>query len=330
MSRAVYVVLSHRDWPQVRRLTGAILASSPDARVVIMHDSRTERFPSHDDDQRIEIVDHGLACDWGSWELVQAALQGFAIARDRHDAQLVALISGQDYPTRWLENWEDEALAATSWVGEASPLAYVPHWGRRYGEGDDRLTRYVYRWFRSPAEVLRARMPGWMRLPQSANRIWVRVRRAVTLRLEPAIGVRTVARGRGRYYGIRRIPDPFPAGDECWFGAQWIAVRRAELDRLLDTDLAEGSRLRRLYQRSIIPDESALVTPLAHRSPPAAMPPVTLQRWDEELDGGITFTIDDLDEIIAAGSPFVRKVDPELSADLMDALDRRITEQGTQ
>ncbi|MFC4139886.1 MULTISPECIES: hypothetical protein [unclassified Microbacterium] len=326
MTRVVYVVLSHRDWPQVRRLSHAILGSSPDARVIVMHDSRSERFPPRDDDERIEIVDHGLACDWGSWELVEAALRGFAIARDRHDAQLVALISGQDYPTRPLGAWEDEALSARSWIGEARPLAYEPHWGRRYGEGDDRLTRYSYRWFRSPVEFLRPQMPGWARLPRPVNGFWVRARRALTLRLEPLLSLRVVARGRGVHYGIRRFPDPFPPGDDCWFGAQWVAVRRSDLDHLLDVDLAEGSPLRRLYRHSIIPDESALVTPLARRTPPAQMPPVTLQRWDDALDGGLTFTVQDLDEITASGSPFCRKVDPEASAELLDALDRRLAE----
>ncbi|MES2865889.1 MAG: hypothetical protein V4703_03915, partial [Actinomycetota bacterium] len=76
--RAVYVVLSHHGGPQVRRLAAAILASSPGARVVIMHDGRREQLPPASDDPRIEIISHGLATDWGSWELVEAALMGFS------------------------------------------------------------------------------------------------------------------------------------------------------------------------------------------------------------------------------------------------------------
>lgn len=323
MTRAVYVILSHRDWTQVRRLAGAVLASSPEARVVVMHDSRRERFPNSDDDPRIEIVDHGLACDWGSWELVAAALRGFAHARDNHDAQLVALISGQDYPCRPLEAWEDEALAAPAWIGEARPLDYTPRWGRRYGDGDDRWTRYAYRWFPSPAALLRARLPKWPRLPSAVDRFWRRIRRAIALRLEPALGVRIVARGRGVHYGFRRIRDPLPAGRGYWYGAQWVAVRRHELDHLLDVDFASGSSLQRLYRRSVIPDESALVTPLMWLSAPADMPPVALQHWDDDLDGGRIFAMDDLDRIVSSGAPFCRKMDPAISASLMDELDRR-------
>lgn len=322
MTRTAYVVLSHRDWPQVRRLAGAILASSPHARVIVMHDSRRERFPAETDDERVEVVDHGLACDWGSWELVEAALRGFAIARDRHDAQLVALISGQDYPARGLEDWEQQAMAAGSWLGEAHRLAYTPRWGRRPGEGDDRLTRYSHRWFLSPAEVLRPRLPSAFKLPPRVAAGWNRVRWALARRLEPAVSVRHVARGRGIYFGVRRWRDPFAEGG-CWFGAQWVAVRRPELDRLLDVDYAARSRLRRVYRRSIIPDESALVTPLSRAKAPSDLPPVSLQRWDDDLDGGITFTLEQLDEIVASGAPFCRKVDPDVSATLMDALDGR-------
>ncbi|MEJ1088247.1 hypothetical protein WDU99_07960 [Microbacterium sp. Mu-80] len=329
MTRSVYVVLSHRDWPQVRRLAGAILESSPHARVVIMHDARRERFPERADDDRIVVVDHGLACDWGSWELVEATLQGFSIARERYDAELVTLISGQDYPTRPLGPWEREALSAPSWIGRARPVVYIPHWGKKRGEGDDRATRYSYRWFLSPADVVRPYLPSWLRWPPVMNRLWARGRWALARRLEPLFSVRHVARGRGIYYGVRRVRNPIPEGRDYWFGAQWVALRRNELDRLLDRDLAIGSALRRLYRRSVIPDESALVTPLGWLSPPSKMPPVTLDHWDDMQDATITYTIEHLEMITASGAPFCRKVDPVLSADLLDALDRRNGQQRT-
>jgi len=269
------------------------------------------------DDDRIEIIVHGLSADWGSWEIVQATLVGFTHARRKHNPDLVALISGQDYPVRDLAEWEKMAIAASGWIGEARPLNYRAHWGKRYGDGDDRLTRYTYRWFRSPAEVL------GLRLPDPIDRVWRRARRAVALRLEPMLSVRVVTRGRGTYYGVRRARSPFTSGRPCWFGAQWLAVRRHELDRLLDVDLAPGSRLWRLYRRSIIPDESALVTPLCWAGPPAAMPPVTHLRWDDASDQVRIWERGDIREIVASGAPFCRKVDPVRSSDLLDMLDRR-------
>lgn len=312
--RAVYVVLTHRDWQQVQRLARAILASSPDARVLICHDSRKETFSPNVSDQRILVYEHKLASDWGSWELVEATLEAFKIARDRWNPQLVSLISGQDYPVRDLVVWEREALAASGWIGEATPLTYEPHWGRMRGEGDDRLMRYAFRWFRAPMA-----RHGVM-LPRPLERVLGRVRGALVQLLEPVFGVRVVARGRGRYYGFRRR-TPFTRETPCFFGSQWVAVRRGELDRLLDHDLAPGSRLRRFYRGSIIADESAIVTPLSWRGAAADLPPVAQYRWDVEGDTTITWTLADLDVLRASGSPFCRKVDAAQSGDLMDALD---------
>ena len=311
-TRTTYVVLTHGDWPQVRRLAGAILASSPEARIVLAHDARREQFPASVGDPRIDVFCHGRESDWGSWELVEATLDAFARARDRFDPQLVCLISGSDYPVRSLPEWEGEALAATSWIGTAEPLRYTPRWGLRRGEGDDRWTRYAYRWYRSP-----------FRRPAGPPPWCVRIRGAIMLRLEPMIGLRIVSRGRGVHYGVRRLPAPFTRSQPAYLGSQWLAVRRPELDRLLDRDFRPGAPLRRIYRRSIIPDESALVTALSRVAPPSDLPPVTYVRWDAAADAPVTWTLADLDELRAAGSPFCRKVDPIGSAGLMDELDRR-------
>ncbi|SFR90957.1 hypothetical protein SAMN04487846_0503 [Microbacterium sp. cf046] len=310
--RTAYVVLTHRDWPQAQRLATAILASSPDARVLLAHDGRRELFPSAVEDPRIEVFEHGRASDWGSWELVEATLDAFARARARFDPELVCLISGSDYPVRSLQDWERRAIDADSWIGTAEPLRYTPHWGTRRGEGDDRWTRYAYRWFRSPCARPDRRTWRW----------WVRLRTALVLRLEPLIGLRIVGRGRGLHYGVRRLPAPFTAQRPCFLGSQWLAVRRPELDRLLDRDFARGSTLRRIYAHAIIPDESALVTALSRVRAPSTQPPVTHVQWDTARDQPVTWTLEDLDELLASGSPFCRKVDPIASAGLLDELDR--------
>ena len=311
--RAAYVVLSHRDQHQVLRLARAILRSSPSARVLVAHDARTEPFSEPVDDERIDVFAHGLATDWGSWQIVEATLLALDRARARWDPQLVAVISGQDYPVRPLAQWEVEALDSPSWTGEADAAHFRMFWGRRHGEGDERYTRYAFRWFRAP-------LAGRGR-PLPAPRFRARVRRAIAVRLAPVFGIRVLPRGRGRYYGFRRVPLPFSDARPVHVGSQWIAVRREELDLLLDESLAPGSRLRRIYRRSIIPDESALVTPLSWHAPPGPLPPVSQYRLRAGDDGVGFWTIDDLDELRGSGSPFCRKVDPTHSAALMDALD---------
>ncbi len=311
---AVYVILTHTAWDQVRRLAAAILRSSPDSRVLIAHDARTEAFPRSVDDSRIVVFAHGLRTDWGSWEIVEATLAAFGRARELFDPALVTLITGADYPVRSLAQWEQEVLSADGWVGIAEPLDYTPRWGRTLGEGDDRYTRYALRWYRPLWAARAAEAPSW----------WVRIRNAIALRLEPVFGVRYVSRGRGLHYGFARVPPFFGPRLPCYFGSQLLAVRRNELDQLLDDDFGVGSRLRRVYRRTVIPDESALQTALALRGMPASLSPVSFARWDDANDQSIVWGTADFDEIRASGSAFCRKVDSVRSAGLLDMLDRVI------
>lgn len=316
--RTAYVILTHSDWPQTERLVRAIRRSSPGSSVLVWHDDRTTSFPVTVEDPGVEIRAHELATDWGSWELVEATLLAFEHVRERVDPDLIVLVSGQDYPVRRLVDWEAEAIGSGSWVGESAPLEYAFHWGRRRGEGRDELTRYTHRWFQTPFARLGVHIRG------AAGDRLRRMRAALALRLEPVLSVRVVARGRGVFWGVRRR-TPFTPERPCHLGSQWLALPRQLLDRLLDEDLAPGSPLRRLYRRAIIPDESALVTPLSWRVAPASLPPVTHMVWDAVRDRPVTWSIDDLEALLNSGSPFCRKVDLETSGDLLDELDRRIT-----
>jgi hypothetical protein len=117
--------------------------------------------------------------------------------------------------------------------------------------------------------------------------------------------------------------SPFNAEHPCLFGSQWFAASREALAALLDEDFSPDGRLRRIYRHTVIPDESAIVTALAWRNPKSTLPPVSHVRWDTAADQPLTWTVDDLPELIESGSPFCRKVDSALSASLLDELDRR-------
>jgi len=305
---AAYVVLSHTEADQVTRLVHAILRSSPEATVFVTHDARRTPAPVIDD-ERVHVRSHGRATDWGSWELVEVTLEAMREARDAVDPDLLVLVSGQCYPVRPLSAWEHELLAAGGWQGTARELAYAPAWGSRHGTGDDELTRYTHRWYPVGAldGVLRSgRLPG--------RALW-----ALAHRTEPLVSLRVVARGRGAHVGLRgRMPSGSSA---THLGSQWLALDRERLDLVL-RELGEGSPLRRVYERSVIPDESAIQTALARQQPPTVARPVSYSVWVADDDATRTLDIDDLDAVLASGSPFCRKVHTVRSAELMDALDR--------
>ncbi len=315
MSGTAYVVLSHRDPAQVERLAAAITGSSPTAHVLVTHDGRRSAAPRPAD--RVRVRTHGLPTDWGSWELVEATLDAFAWARRTVDPEMVVLISGQDYPVRDLAAWEREFLATGGgWAGRATPLSYRPRWGRRRGEGDDDLTRYVYGWYRLPATGL-AQL-----LPPGLERARRRVRGAVLLRAEPVLSWRHVTRGRGAHLGIRRWRTPFSPARPCCKGPQMVAMDRAALDHLL-TETAPGTALRRYFRRTVIPDEALIQSVLAWRAPPREGWQVSYDHWVPSIDTTRELGTADLPAILASGAAFCRKVDRVRSAALIQALDDR-------
>lgn len=309
--RAVYIVLSHRDPSQVERLVEAVLASSPTAAVVVRHDARMSDTPSFHGG-RVHVTGHRRPTDWGSWEIVAETIAAMRVAQEQFDPDLVALLSGQDYPVLNLAQWEQSFIAGGGgWVGTARPLVYRAKWGRPQGQGDDDLTRYTYRWFRLPAALGGTTTPA---------RILQRVLLKVGYYLEPAIDVRYVARGRGWHLGLRRLSTPFDTQSPCYKGSQWWAMDRRLLDQVLmrtDTD----HLLRSTYRRSIVPDESYFQAVLCPLEDPSSEVPLTYVEWLIDEDAPRVLTLRDLDEVLASGSPFCRKVMAGESDGLMDRLD---------
>lgn len=316
-----YVVLSHRLTDQVTRLCEAIHRSSPLASVLVHHDARRVAPPvSLGSWMHVNV--HRQSADWGSWDLAAETLRALDLARRVTHADLLVLISGQDYPTRHLPTWEREFwLAGGGWQGEARTLTYRPRWGRASGIGDDDLTRYVYLWWPVPRSHVLLRsgssVAGFVRRNLFRIGHWA----------EPIIDVRVVSRGRGLHLGVRNPFPPFRGQLKCVKGAQWLAVDSTMFDFVRRTHCS-SPWLRWCYKHSIIPDESYIQSILASRRAPLG-PPLTYFEWSTTDDHPVTLTTEAIQEIRSSGSPFCRKVAPGVSDALMDALDRQITTSTT-
>jgi hypothetical protein len=316
----VYVLLSHRYPERVQRLVRRILSLSPEAAVLVRHDARHSEPPSFDT-PRVVVESHSDEADWGSWELASASLAAMNRAAKLFDAGLVVLVSGQDYPCRNLAEWEREVVASEAgWVcAFLHELHYRPRWGRRYGQGDDALSRYIYHWHR---------IPGGQWLHRSVSRLAGGLRWIISRLghyLEPILAVRVVMRGRGYHVGFRTWRAPFDAANPCLMGSQWVAMERGRLETLTAT-LAQERSLRRAYRRSIIPDESMIQTILGRQGPPMRDGLVSYNVWEATKDAPRTLTLADLPDILSSGAAFCRKLEPGPSDELADALDR-VTEE---
>lgn len=257
---------------------------------------------------------HGLATDWGSWQLVEATLQAFRWARATVDPDLLVLVSGQCYPLLPLSDFEAQFLRdGGGWLGTVHPIDYQPRWGTALGQGQDDLTRYIYRWYHLPRVLPPHRRPG---------HVVLRVLAAIALRTEPVVAFRYVTRGRGLYLGLRRRRTPFHATRPCYIGSQWLAVDREMLSAVCD-ELVPGGELHDFFEDSIIADEGLLQTFLAWRRPPQRDLAVSHFQWEVAADTTTTWTLADLPVLVASSSPFARKFDPVVSSALLDELDVR-------
>ena len=314
---AAYLILSHKDTSQVERLIATIRNSSPHCHVFVSHDDRGSPPPAATD-SRVHVRSHGAQTDWASWELVAQTLTAFSWVHRTVHPDLVVLISGQCYPARPLAAWEHEFISGgAGWLGTAAPLRYRPRWGRRRGVGHDDLIRYTYRWYRVP--------PAVERLLGPLNRF----RAALALRLEPVFSVRKIGRGGGVYHGIRRIKTPFGPGHDCYKGWQWLAMDSGLLAYITE-ELRPTKPLYEYYRRSLVADESLIQTALSWRQPPQLSLPVSYCEWDTQGDTTLTWDIADLEKLRECGSPFVRKVDPIRSRDLLEALDEVVATSETK
>lgn len=309
------MILSHQGEPQLLdRLVGSILNLSPQASVLVYHDARRHEAPRIGY-SRAKAVAHTHHSDWGSWELVEATLEGLETARTLFDPEMVVLISGQDYPVRDLSEWEEEFLSdGGGWMGSVNPLNYKARWGWKSGSGDRLLRRYTYRWFTLPfsRQLLSDQIPA---------KAFRRALGLIAKYLDPVFSVHALQPARRMFIGFRDWRSPLRHGVQCYYGSQWVAMDRERLDLLLERH-KKDDHLRDVYRHSLIPDESYIQTILASIFPVRPGPPISYYKYDRSRTRGVILTLEDFSGIVRSGSPFCRKASlEEAGRELLDRLD---------
>jgi hypothetical protein len=285
-----YVVLSHRNPPQILRLVRA-LAEGPAARVLVRHDGRRSTLtPAAIEAAGGEAIEDHIEVEWARWSHLELIMGCLREARRRLDPDWTLILSGQDYPLRPMAAIEadlgrsqsDARLGAVREVETSRPA------------GDDEFyLRCRYRHYARPRS-----MPD---LPRA-------LRPLVYARdMPPLVGVRRIAPAPLRFYA----------------SADWLTLRRSALRKILDA--ARDRRLMRHFRRVAVPSESFFASVLLadssltvepdHRrfarfSGPAAPHPDTL-------------TSGDLESVLSSGADFARKFDVEVDSEVLDRLDER-------
>ncbi|WP_226344448.1 beta-1,6-N-acetylglucosaminyltransferase [Agilicoccus flavus] len=110
-ARCAYVILCHTDPQGVLRLVRRIRRLSPGAPILVRH-HRASLFASGDIESAGGVSYRSdVAVEWGDWSMVEMQIDALRAARRIVPAARYVVVSGQDYPVRDLEAWEDELAA---------------------------------------------------------------------------------------------------------------------------------------------------------------------------------------------------------------------------
>ncbi len=316
-----YVILCHDRATQALRLAATIRRLSPRARVILRH-NRPTGYIDHRmaADAGADLLLSALRTRWGDWSLVEAALEAFRYARERHDPDWIVLISGQDYPIRDLDAWERELLeGGYDAVVPGQPLGFGPFGLRPRRDEDGLVMRYTHRWYRLPRLGVVPRMPR--SLVRTVKAVWYRY----VYDLQAVVTLNELPRQNGWVLGVRRRRVPWTADTPSYKGEQWAALSRRAAAVALDGPLAD--RWQRYFATTLIPDEAYFPTLLA--SAPAIRvkrESISWLRWHDDVTKPHPVTIDreTLDEAVRSGRPFARKFDDTAEPGMLDLVDSTV------
>lgn len=296
-----YVVLSHRDADGVLRLVSRLLADDARARVFVHHDVRAELgvLATAVGHPRVELL-RLRATDWGSWQLVEAVLDGLRAAVQHDDCAYVSVVSGSDYPLARLDQRLQRLNRYACWVD----AGFVDEPGRSH-----KAVRYEYAWRRVPL----------MRSGTLPSRALARAADASGGRMALLTHNEQVHAGRRQ---------PLPGGlspDQLATGEMWFDVSRAAADELLERLAGDPGWLSH-FRRTWIPDEGLLPTLLLTGNGLVAPAADRFIRWSPAAHHPDTLVAADVPLLLASGASFGRKFTP--GSDALTLLDRAAGYEG--
>jgi hypothetical protein len=201
--RIAYAILVHRNPPQVARLIRALTA--PDVVFCLHVDRKTPQEPFEQallERNDVKFVERRACVYLASYRIVEAALRCFELALSA-GADVIVLLSGQDYPLRAAP----EICAHLSAHANRQFIDYTPigpqFWPERINHFYFNSVRplLVQRMLNKAAKYFRRRRPD---IPVYGGSAWVSVNAAFTRHLLATLGNPTTVR---RYLRFTHVPE---------------------------------------------------------------------------------------------------------------------------
>ena len=312
--RFAYLLLTHKDVPQVEDLAARLLRLSPGAQIVVHHDAAADTQPWNGcPPPRVHMLERGRVA-WGDWSMVEATQRLLRFATERLDADWFVLLSGEHRPAVDLGPWEAcTARSGNDALLGARRLPERLHFGARDFDANQYLARCLHGWrlVTRPRREFFHHALGWLM--------------KLSARVRPIVSLEYVHRREAWAVGVRRRTRRMH-GQTFFRGSQWFALNRRAAVAALSVDPA----VQAWFEKSWIPDETYLHTAL--RQIPdlvIAETPTTfvLDTPTRPYPGWMRLSLDDLPAAWDSGLPFFRKVDratrPEVLARIDEAVDRQ-------
>jgi hypothetical protein len=309
--RCAYLILSHKNPPQVEALATRILELSPTARVVVHHDLNGGSAPwDGDPPARAHLVQR-TTVEWGGWSIVESTLRMIRYAREDLQSQWMVIVSGEHWPVTQLAAWE--AKVAASGADAVMPARKLPahlRFGSRDADDNRDLARCRLRWFR----VRRPRRTPMHKALSALSKL--------SNRAHPVFKLEFSLRNESWFVGVPRRKGPVARWD-LFKGSEWFALNARSAEVLLHPD----HRVASWFQRSHIPDESYFQSLLCRdgrliidRSVVTWVPP----QPPVPTDGWMLLKEEDLPRVSASGAAFARKLDPGRNPEVIAAINARV------
>jgi hypothetical protein len=301
-TRAAFVITSHADIPQLRRLVDRLLDGADDVRVYISHDIAGEPGAEALAGPRCTVIRE--VGGRGDFTQIERIVSLFRLVEQDGGADYVTVLSGMDYPARPLAEFLDALPASRD--------GFLHNFPALDPEGSDwtmheARQRYRYRWWILwPLEASSRRRWHWL---HGLNFV------------QPLFRV-NIAYGTFRF-ALRR--GALPEGLTVHGGSAWFTISRRAVRHVLATvdsrpDILHWART------SLAVDEVFFQSILVSAGV------FDFENWnaryiDFDSDGfghPKVLVEEDEDRIVASGAYFVRKVDRHRSAGLLDGLDERV------
>ncbi len=310
---SAFLIQTHKNPAQIRRLALLLRRACPDSLVVVSHDVSAAPLPPDlfDGDPRILVTTgHGGRGDFLILDGYLAALRALEETGLPYD--WLTNLSGQDYPVASLRAFEADlaSLPADGYLHHFDVLREDPaemapmRWPAGHGVG-----RY---WFHYTKLAQEAGLAG--RLALYGPRI-VAERLRLPLRINTAYGI---------LIGRQARHTPFTESFRCYAGSYWHTIRRRAVLRLL-AFCDERPDVVAYFRRVLIPDESFIQTVLVNE-PDLRFVPRNRRYFDMSASRrGHPKTLgpEDVPALSRGDYVFARKIEPEGQAELLDRLDAR-------